>query len=163
MTKPNVNENSLNVRVKSESDTRVAAAIRYLQSGYALPQDAVKIALGCLFTPCQKALEGASVEEIESEIRFSRMQFESYINLARVFCKAPAAEFFKNVRFEEGTDITAVEGASQPSVGTGNGPLPMHHEADDAASFVAEGNGSAPEQDDEFDECDLLYLDDEVL
>ena len=129
MTDRSMVQHSFSVTVTADSTSGLGRAMEYLTSGILPTQDGVKIAVGCVFGPLGSAIAGRSLEEVEADIELARVQFESFMNLARDLCAVSGPDFHKNVRFDGAIDITAVEGASQPSVESGSGHLQIE-EAD---------------------------------
>lgn len=72
----------LSIETSFNQSQNAAIAAKYLKEGEIPMKEGIEIALSCLFAPLGAASEGASVERIKSLIQTSRVQFETYMNLA---------------------------------------------------------------------------------
>ena len=57
-------------------------ALEYLSSGEISLRGGIEIALSCFFAPIGAAVGGATLSEVQARCELSRMQFETYMNLA---------------------------------------------------------------------------------
>ncbi len=68
-------------------------AVKYLNQEEIPLRDALGLALSCLFSPIGAAETGASQSEVEARIKISRIQFETYMNLAYSYLTTDQLDF----------------------------------------------------------------------
>ncbi len=108
----------LKIQTSFAENRDVAIALTYLKSGEINLRSGIEIALSCLFAPIGAAVGGSSLSAVKARCEVSRMQLETYLNLAlsRVKVSAvgikgkaklvdAAAELIIDTRFSGNKDV----------------------------------------------------------
>ena len=72
----------ININTSFSENKSAGIAAKFLNSGEIFLRDGIEIAISCLFAPLGAAVEGASPSAVKKRCEISRMQFETYMNLA---------------------------------------------------------------------------------
>ncbi|MDJ0575415.1 MAG: hypothetical protein QNJ65_09660 [Xenococcaceae cyanobacterium MO_234.B1] len=83
----------LNINTSFSTEKGAGIAMKYLNKEEIPLRDALGLALSCLFSPIGAAETGASQSEVEARIKISRIQFETYMNLAYSYLTTEQLDF----------------------------------------------------------------------
>ncbi len=83
----------LNINTSFSTEKGAGIAMKYLNQEEIPIRDALGLALSCLFSPIGAAETGASQSEVEARIKISRIQFETYMNLAYSYLTTDQLDF----------------------------------------------------------------------